>query len=422
MDPVKTNAETFGSNVASVSSALTTFAAEIEPIKAELARIKAEAEDFVVSIAGGVEKKTYSRAGVHTSTIEWHEDQDSVDANNALIGRVNEQMVLLWAAERKCANAIYDIIGFPHVEAATDANPNGYGVTEIPEGAETPWGAAVERSESCGEQALGAVKGFVWDGVVVGGIWGTVEGLGSLVLGYNPQTGEWFDGDTYGAAWSNLGMLAVGLASTGLVTSAAEPDGQPGRGVHAPGPADFAQRRQGPDRLGQVAGRPGRRRGRVGVQRRHVDRSGGCGHGSGTRQREHRRGRDPGHRARRRSHRSGLLGDQGWRRGHSGGSAAGRRSGEIARSRPHPGPVHLGGTGTRIDLPDFATTPTRIDVPDAGGADITVTSPRAEADISVPVRDVDRRRRRSGPRAGAGRRRRQGAGRAHPDGSLRDRR
>ena len=43
MDPVKTNAETFGDNVDQVSSALKTYAAEVEPIKAELARIKAEA-------------------------------------------------------------------------------------------------------------------------------------------------------------------------------------------------------------------------------------------------------------------------------------------------------------------------------------------------------------------------------------------
>ena len=77
---------------------------------------------------------------------------DSVDANNDLIGRVNAQMVLLWAAERKCANAIYDIIGFPHIEAATEDNPNGYGVNEIPDGAETPWGKTVERSESCGRR------------------------------------------------------------------------------------------------------------------------------------------------------------------------------------------------------------------------------------------------------------------------------
>ncbi|HLL62202.1 MAG TPA: hypothetical protein VK401_04085, partial [Propionibacteriaceae bacterium] len=219
MDPVKTHGETFDANIGKVSSALHTYAAEVEPIKAELARIKSEAQSFLGSIAGGVEKTTYSRAGAITTTIEWHEDQDSVDANNALIQRVNDQMELLWAAERKCANAIYDIIGFPHIEAATESNPNGYGVADIPEGTETPWGTAVERSESCGEKAVGAVKSFVWDGVVVGGVWGTVVGLGSLTLGYNPQTGEWFDSDTYGAAWSNLGMLAVGLASTGLITA-----------------------------------------------------------------------------------------------------------------------------------------------------------------------------------------------------------
>ena len=218
MDPVKTNAETFGSNVDRVSSALKTYAAEVEPIKAELAKIKTDAYNFVASIAGGVEKTTYSRAGAIKTTVEWHEDQDSVDANNDLIRRVNAQMVLLWAAERKCANAIYDIIGFPHIEAATDSNPNGYGVNEIPDGAETPWGKTVERSESCGEKAADAVGHFVWDGVIVGGIWGTVEGLGTLTLGYNPQTGEWFSGDAYGAAWSNLGKLAVGLAVSSPLT------------------------------------------------------------------------------------------------------------------------------------------------------------------------------------------------------------
>ena len=99
MDPVKTHAETFGNNVDRVSGALKTYAAEMEPIKAELAKIKAEAQSFVASIAGGVEKTTFTRAGAISSTVEWHEDQDSVDANNDLIRRVNAQMVLLWAAE-----------------------------------------------------------------------------------------------------------------------------------------------------------------------------------------------------------------------------------------------------------------------------------------------------------------------------------
>ncbi len=389
MDPVKTNAETFGSNVATVSSALTTFAAEIEPIKAELARIKSEAESFVTSIAGGVEKKTYSRAGVHTSTIEWHEDQDSVDANNALIARVNEQMVLLWAAERKCANAIYDIIGFPHVEAASDDNPNGYGVTEIPEGTETPWGAAVERSESCGEQALGAVKGFVWDGVVVGGIWGTVEGLGSLVLGYNPQTGEWFDGDTYGAAWSNLGMLAVGLASTGLVTL---PLSQMDNPV-----GEFMRRGQ------QTLLNAGK--GLIAWDKWQDDPAAAAGESVfnvatlivpvGAATAPVRASASTAAAAIRATARVVDLLDPASlviKGGAAGTRVALPLVGDLARSLDLGRTLDLstlGGTGTRIDLPDFATTPTRIDVPDAGGADITVTSPRAEADISVPVRDVD---------------------------------
>ena len=333
MDPVKTNAETFGNNVDRVSSALKTYAAEVEPIKAELAKIKAEAYSFVASIAGGVEKTTFSRAGAITSTVEWHEDQDSVDANNDLIRRVNAQMVLLWAAERKCANAIYDIIGFPHIEAATEDNPNGYGVTEIPDGAETPWGKAVERSESCGEKAVDAVGRFVWDGVIVGGIWGTVVGLGTLTLGYNPQTGEWFDGDTYGAAWSNLGKLAVGLAVTSL----------PGTLMIAnmPGPAgNFLRESQmtvlnagkGFACLGQVEGRSrsGRRRGNV--QRRLDPHPGWRRHRTRPDRREHGGGCDsycsPGYGC----HRPGVGVDQGrygWREDcHSSYC----RSGEVRRS------------------------------------------------------------------------------------------
>lgn len=224
MDPVGTAAETFGTNVGTLATALNTFADEIRPIKAELDAIRAEATSFVASTRNGVEKEviapgsyttSYQAAATTTQTVEWHEDQATVDKNNELIERVNAQMVLLWAAERSCANKIYDIIGQPHIEAASDSNPNGYGVTEIPEGSEMPWGAAVERTESCGEQAVGAVGRFVWDGVIVGGIWGTVTGLGTLVLGYNPSTGEWFQGDMYGAAWSNLGMLGVGLATAG---------------------------------------------------------------------------------------------------------------------------------------------------------------------------------------------------------------
>jgi DNA/RNA non-specific endonuclease/Tuberculosis necrotizing toxin len=216
MDPVKTNAETFGSNVGTVASALNDFADEIRPIKAELANLRSQAYDFVnTTVANGVDKTTYAgRAGAVQTHVDWDEDQGAVDKNNSLIAAVNHQMTLLWAAERTCANKIYDTIGFSHIQAASDSNPNGYGVDEIPEGTDMPWGKKVDRKESCGEKVASGVGHFVWDGVIVGGLWGTVKGLGTLVLGYNPQTGEWFSGDAYKAAWSNLGMLGVGLVAT----------------------------------------------------------------------------------------------------------------------------------------------------------------------------------------------------------------
>jgi len=216
MNPVKTHAELFGTNVGTVADALNTLADEIRPIKAKLAALAAEARSFVSDTRNGVTETHVGVQGLITEkTVEWHEDSASVNKNNALIADVGEQMVLLWAAERACANTIYDVLGYPHLEAATDANPNGYGVGEIPDGAETPWGTPVEKTEDCGEKVTSSVASFVWDGVIVGGIWGTVTGLGTLVLGYNPATGEWFSGDAYGAAWSNLGMLGVGIATAG---------------------------------------------------------------------------------------------------------------------------------------------------------------------------------------------------------------
>ena len=217
MNPVSTDAEQFGSSLGTVADALNTYAEAVRPIKAELASLKAQAASFVSSIQGGVSHTSYSRAGAYTSTESWDKDQDSVDKNNDLVNKVNAQMVLLWAAERDCANKIYDTIGWSHIEAASKSNPNGYGVDKIPDGTKMPWGADVKRTESCGEKAMDSVGHFVWNGVIVGGLWGTVQGLGTLILGYNPADGSFFHGSTYGAAWSNLGMLGVGLLSIGGV-------------------------------------------------------------------------------------------------------------------------------------------------------------------------------------------------------------
>lgn len=236
MQPVSSQATTAGDNLEVVSGALSRFASDVRPIKAELDSLRLQAEAFRSEIAGGVSVRELNPAYVSAQgyqgswsaygaadtaasgsdipqyrnvTKEWHEVQEYVDRNNDLISQVNAQQVALWEAERTCANTIRALFGGAPLHAYESENdPLGYGLSEIPEGTEMPWGAPVERTEGCGEATVNfVVKDFLWEGIVVGGIWGTIEGLGTLVLGYNPATGDWFSGDAYGAAWGNLGLL-----------------------------------------------------------------------------------------------------------------------------------------------------------------------------------------------------------------------
>ena len=255
MQPVSTQATQAGDNLDVVSAALTQFAADVRPIKAELDSLRAQAQAFVdTTVANGVRVREINPAwtsthGVYGTTYgaasyspysssstggtttaadvpqyryvtkEWHEDQDAVDRNNELISAVNTQQVALWEAERTCANKIRGLYGGAKLHAFQSENDaNGYGLSEIPEGTEMPWGAPVERSEGCGEATLNfVVKDFLWEGLLVGGVWGTVTGLGTLVLGYNPATGDWFSGDAYGAAWGSLGLLLASGAMNSAV-------------------------------------------------------------------------------------------------------------------------------------------------------------------------------------------------------------
>lgn len=251
MTPVGPATSAFGDNLDVVVAALKTFADEVTPIKAELARLKGEAQTFVdTTVANGVDVKYtdygygyggygasgayagygYNAFGSYTQAAEdnpvtrthhqnWDENQGAVDKNNSLIAAVSAQQVKLWAAERTCANKIRALFGAePLRSMQSEDDALGYGLSEIPEGTEMPWGAATKRTEGCAEASLTFVfEDVIWKGIAVGGVWGTITGLGTLLLGYNPATGDFFSGDAYGAAWSGLGMLAFGLATSGTV-------------------------------------------------------------------------------------------------------------------------------------------------------------------------------------------------------------
>ncbi|SIS00453.1 hypothetical protein [Microbacterium sp. RURRCA19A] len=247
MAPVSSQATQVSDNLAEVSAALIAFAADVRPIKAELDSLRVQAQTFVDSIQGGVQVREINPAWTaaqspyggatamptyqgswgssttgsssaaapdkyRTVTKEWHESQDHVDRNNELIAAVNAQQIKLWEAERACANRIRALYGAQPLHAATSEDDAlGYGISEIPEGTEMPWGAEVERTEGCGEATAKFIfKDFLWEGIIVGGIGGTLSGLGSLLVGFDPATWTFFSTDAWGAAWGGLGTLAAG--------------------------------------------------------------------------------------------------------------------------------------------------------------------------------------------------------------------
>lgn len=232
MAPVSGQATSIGDNLGVVSAALARFAAEVRPIKAALDALRDEAVTFRDSIANGVsvlepDSVSFTPGGYYPSagaaagsspgyrrvTREWHGLQEYVDRNNDLIARVNAQQVALWDAERNCANTIRELFGGrPLRSLDSGESRRGYGVSEIPSDAAMPWGAPVTRTEGCGEAATTFVlEDVLWEGVLVGGVWGSIEGLLTLVAGFDPATGEFFSADAYGAAWSGLGMLGAGV-------------------------------------------------------------------------------------------------------------------------------------------------------------------------------------------------------------------
>lgn len=188
--PVRDRADGFGDELEKVASALDEYAAEVRPIVARLRRLKADATSFVDSLK---------------DDEDWQYDEDKVNQNNDLVQDVSTATAQFWAAERTCANKITALVGGTHWVANDGSNAkNMYGmsVADMRKAGNTPWGKAVEEKHHWYEVGHW-VKSFVWDGICVDGIWGTLKGLGGLV---GLQGGEVFK-----QSWKGLGQLATGL-------------------------------------------------------------------------------------------------------------------------------------------------------------------------------------------------------------------
>ncbi|MBA8991745.1 hypothetical protein FHW23_003023 [Curtobacterium pusillum] len=219
MTPIVPQGTAFGDDLEKVAKALDDFVTEVTPIVAKLKTY--------------VTRGNQLQADVKAHDGAWDEDETLNGENNDIINGVANQVVAYQAAERTCANTIraLDCLAPLHAMSGDGSDdPLGYGYKELPMGTELPWGTAEARKESCGEKTVHFVPNLL-KGVVVDGIWGTVQGLGQLVgidgtgwhldtltdswkgmgslIGYSAADNSWSWGNA-GDAWKGLGKATVG--------------------------------------------------------------------------------------------------------------------------------------------------------------------------------------------------------------------
>ncbi len=201
MKQVATDGDASSKALSTVADALDKFAEDVRPIKKTLDELRVRAQTFVKDQVNDTDR-----------WIPWDQDLGAVNDNNDIINKVNDQVEALMVAERTCANSIRALYGAQALHAITTENdPLGYGFDDLSGAKELPWGTPTDHLEGCvGQTATFVFKDFLWEGVIVGGAWGTVQGLGTLVLGYNPNDGSWLQPSTYGAAWGQVGHIAAG--------------------------------------------------------------------------------------------------------------------------------------------------------------------------------------------------------------------
>ncbi|MFD7948689.1 hypothetical protein ACFV5K_38290, partial [Streptomyces sp. NPDC059744] len=192
--PVQDRADTFADDLEKVSTALSDYATEVRPLVTKLEQLKADATTFVNANKGD---------------DDWEYDEDKVDEHNQLRDDVTTTVAAFWAAERTCHNKITALFGGTQMVAGDGSDRKdqyGFNADDL-KNAKLPWGDPVEEKHHAWEVGHW-VKSFVWDGLIVDGIWGTIKGLGTLV-GF----GGW---DAMGQAWKGLAQLATGLAITAI--------------------------------------------------------------------------------------------------------------------------------------------------------------------------------------------------------------
>ncbi|MEV7972108.1 polymorphic toxin type 15 domain-containing protein [Cellulomonas sp. NPDC089187] len=234
MDPAVTSAGEVKSTFDQVAGHLDTYASTLEGLKSRLHSVEDEAATFRASVINGVtvdasDAKDAS-VGDHLAwafdwvpgvdeeqvTVPWNEHGPSVDRNNALLEQYAGILSEITAAVATAANAINGLVEGMCMVPVEAIPAEAFTAPD----AAMPWGSAATEDRNCRE-SVG--KGAADFGT------GLAEGAGMLLLGYNPENGDFFTGTGWGQAWGGLGDLvgstlllaspvgwvAAGMAATG---------------------------------------------------------------------------------------------------------------------------------------------------------------------------------------------------------------
>lgn len=201
-DPAQHSAEDLATTLDKAAGHLDTYAAELSGLKQKFADLTSEITSFRSRVSGGVEVSC-GFLWLDTKTVPWYEDDDTLTDNAHLVGRVNELVAELSKAETTCASQIRALV---QVRNSCPVPFSSVTKEQLNAQQDLPWGYAREyEPKNCPESVGYGVKDFVY---------GLGTGVGSLVLGYDPTTGEYFQGDAYAQSWGGLGNLAGSLAVT----------------------------------------------------------------------------------------------------------------------------------------------------------------------------------------------------------------
>nr|WP_222109840.1 hypothetical protein [Streptomyces cupreus] len=223
--PVRDTADAYADKVATVVEALSAYAVEVGPIAKRLEALQRQAVGFVAGL----------KADTGEFDENWTDDGDKVAEHQSLLHDINVAQEQFYVAEIACHNKITALVGGTQYVLGTGAKQfiprgaelYGYSAEVLDQAEKLPWGTPVTQDHDWWDpNDLGYyVKNYVWDGFVVDGVWGTVDGLATLA-GFHGS-------DAAAQSWEGLVRAVVG-AETYLMESG----GQQPTGVFA---SDFAQ-------------------------------------------------------------------------------------------------------------------------------------------------------------------------------------